>query len=64
MVKSKKKTRYVSPQITGTSALLLSLICSSVRFNIQVNPLENMNDPSDPLKGVNDAASEVFYFES
>ena len=64
MVKSKKKTRYVSPQITGTSALLLSLICSSVRFNIQVNPLENMNDSNDPLKGVGEAANEVFYFES
>ena len=64
MVKSKKKARYVSPRVTGTSAMLLNLICTSVRFNIQVNPLENMNDPTDPLKGFGDAADEVFYFES
>ena len=64
MVKSKKKARYVSPRITGTSALLLDLLCASVRFNIQVNPLENMNNSSDPLNGVGDAADEVFYFES
>lgn len=64
MVKSKKKARYASPRITGTSALLLDLLCASVRFNIQVNPLENMNDPADPLKGVGEAADEVFYFES
>ena len=43
MVKSKKKTRYVSPQITRTSALLLSLICQSVRVNIQVDELKNIN---------------------
>ena len=63
-MKMKKKVRYVSPRITGTSALLLDLICASVRFNIQVNPLENMNDPTDPLKGTGDAAGEIFYFES
>ena len=63
-MKMKKKARYVSPRVLGTSALLMDLICASVRLNIQVNPLDNMNDPSDPLKGVGDAASEVFYFES
>lgn len=61
----KKKARYSSPRILGTSALLKDLICAgSVRFHIQVDPLENMNDPNDPLKGVGDAANEVFYFES
>ena len=43
MVKSKKKTRYVSPQITRTSALLLNLICQSLRVNIQVDELKNIN---------------------
>ena len=61
MVKSKKKTRYVSPQITGTSALLLNLICSSVRFNIQVDPLKNMNDQANLGDG---ETLEPFYFES
>ena len=41
-----------------------SNFCATVRFLIDVDPLENMNDPVDPLKGVGDAAEEVFYFES
>ena len=56
MMKMKKKTRYVSPQLTGTSALLLSLICQSLRFNVQVKELENMNDV--------EGTEEVFYFDS
>jgi hypothetical protein len=55
-MKMKKKARYVSPRITGASALLLDLLCQSVRFNIQVNPLENVNADT--------SADEVFYFES
>ena len=55
-MKIKKKVRYVSPRITGTSALLLDLLCASVRFNIRVSPLENMNAVED--------SDEVFYFES
>ena len=53
----KKKARYVSPRTLGTSALLMDLICASVRFNIQVDPLENMNDPANQN-------GEKFYFES
>ena len=56
MMKMKKKARYVCPRVTGTGALLLNLICQSVRFNIQVNPLENVNADSD--------SGEIFYFES
>lgn len=56
MVKSKKKTRYVSPQMTGTSALLLDLLCNSVVFNVQVKELENMNAVEN--------SDEIFYFES
>ncbi len=61
MKQMKKKVRYVSPRITGTSAQLLSLLCSSVRFNIQVSPLENMNDPTNATGDYN---GESFYFES
>ena len=43
---------------------LESNFCQTVRFNVQVKEWENMNDPTDPLKGVGDAADEVFYFES
>ena len=57
----KKKVRYVSPRVTGASAQLLNLLCSSVRFNIQVDPLQNMNDPNNAIGDYND---EVFYFES
>ena len=60
-MKIKKKVRYVSPRITGTSALLLDLLCASVRFNIQVDPLRNMNDPNNPIGDYN---GESFYFES
>lgn len=63
MKKMKKKARYVSPRITGTSAMLLSLICTSVKFNIHVNPLQNMNPVDDPL-GLDAEATETFYFES
>ena len=38
--------------------------CATVRFLIDVDPLENMNDPDDATKGIGDADGEVFYFES
>lgn len=56
MKKTKKKARYTSPRIMGTSALLMSLICNSVIFNVQVRELENVNADT--------ASDEVFYFES
>ena len=56
MKKMKKKARYVSPRITGASALLLDLLCNSqVIFNVQVNELEHINATD---------SDEVFYFES
>ena len=58
MKKMKKKARYVSPSITGASALLLDLLCQSLRFNVQVKELENMNPTGT------DTPDEVFYFES
>ena len=56
MKKSIKKARYVSPRVLGTSALLLDLHCHSVRFNVQVKELENVNAVDD--------SGEIFYFES
>lgn len=56
-MKTKKKVRYVSPRVTGASAMLLDLICASVRFNVQVNPLENIN----ALDGTEN--EEPLYFE-
>lgn len=57
MIQMKKKVRYVSPRVMGTSTLLLDLICASVRFNVQVNPLTNIN----ALDGTDD--EEPLYFE-
>ena len=42
---------------------LESNFCQTVRFNVQVKELENMNDPDDPL-GIGEDAAEPFYFES
>jgi hypothetical protein len=61
MKKMKKKARYICPRIIGASALLQDLICHSVRFNIQVDPLQNMNNPDN---GIGDYNGETFYFES
>ena len=65
MFRRNNKTRkYQAPTALVTQMVLERNFCQSVRFNVQVKDLENMNDPEDPLKGVGDAANEVFYFES
>lgn len=65
MFRLNNKTRkYQSPSVKVTQMALESNFCQTVRFNVQVNEWENMNDPSDPLKGIGDAKDEVFYFES
>lgn len=56
MKKIKKKARYISPRITGSGALLLSLLCNSIVFNVQVKELDNMNAVEN--------SDEIFYFES
>lgn len=56
MKKMKKKARYICPRVIGASALLQDLICDSVRFNIQVKELDNINADT--------TSDEVFYFES
>ena len=52
----KKKARYICPRIIGASALLQDLICQSLRFNVQVEELENVNAVSD--------SGEYFEFNS
>ena len=55
--KKKEKVQYVSPGITGTSALLSSLLCTSVIMNMQVKELDDMNVETEE-------EAEKFYFES
>ena len=61
MFRRNNKTRkYQAPAALVTHMALESNFCATVRFNVQVNDLENMNDPESD----NYDASEVFYFES
>lgn len=62
--RNKKTQKYQAPYAKVTHMDLESNFCQTIRFNVQVNEWENMNNPNDPLEGVNDAAGEVFYFES
>ena len=65
MIRRNKKTKkYQAPTALVTQMALESNFCATVRFNIQVNDLENMNDPDDPTLGTGEAANEVLYFES
>ena len=65
MFRRNNKTRkYQAPSAKVTHMALENNFCATVRFKIDVDELENMNDPNNPLKGVGDAAEEVFYFES
>ena len=64
MIRRNKKTRmYQAPCALVTHMTLESNFCQTVLFNVQVNELQNMNDPEDPM-GISDGAEEVFYFES
>ena len=65
MFRRNKKTRkYQAPNAVMTPMELENNFCATVRFLMDVDELENMNDPTDPAKGIGDAAEEVFYFES
>lgn len=64
MFRRNNKTRkYQAPYAKVTQMALESNFCQTIRFNVQVKELENMNDPNDPL-GISENAEEVFYFES
>ena len=61
MFRRNNKTRkYQAPAAVVTQMALERNFCQSVLFNVQVNDLENMNDPESD----NYDASEVFYFDS
>ncbi len=61
MIRRKKQSRmYHAPTARVTQMALESNFCQTVRFNVQVKELENMNDPNSE----NYDADEVFYFES
>ncbi len=65
MFRRNNKTRkYQTPCAAVTDMALENNFCATVLFKIDVDELENMNDPNNALKGVGDAAEEVFYFES
>ena len=62
MFRIKNKTRkYQTPSVRVAQMALESNFCQTVRFNVQVKELENMNDPNDPDGVYN---GETFYFES
>ena len=65
MFRRNNKTRkYQAPYAKVTHMAFENNFCATVRFLIDVDELENMNDSENPLKGVGDAKDEVFYFES
>ena len=55
-----KKQLYLSPHITFTDVEQEGLICTSVRFNLKVQELENINDKTFE----DDETPEEFYFKS
>lgn len=57
MMKMKKKARYDTPHVTGVNALPFDLICASVRMNVRVKALENINEKDGT------AEEEPMYFE-
>ena len=61
MIRRNKKTKkYQAPSALVTQMALESNFCATVRFNVQVKELENMNDPESE----NYDDTEVFYFDS
>ena len=62
MFRLNNKTRkYQTPSVKVTQMALESNFCETLRFNVQVKELENMNDPNDSDGDYN---GESFYFES
>ena len=53
-----KKLSYRAPSVRTAEMALESLLCQSLRFKVEVDPLQNMNE----YEGTEDA--ELFYFES
>ena len=58
--RNKKTRKYQAPVAFATHMVLESNFCQTIRFNVQVEELNNMNDPESA--GYDD--TEVFYFDS
>ena len=56
MIRRNKSRKYQTPSVKVTQMALESNFCATVRFNVQVNELDNMNAVED--------SEEIFYFES
>lgn len=50
------KERYMSPRVTFTDVEQEGLLCNSIRLNLHMQELENMNAVED--------SDEEFYFKS
>ena len=57
--RSKKTRKYQAPSLKVTSMALESNFCQTVRFNVQVRELENVN----VTKGEHGDTSDPMYFE-
>ena len=57
----KKGRNYLAPSVLPVDLALEANFCTSLRFQMKVDELENMNDPENPLKGVD---GEPLYFDS
>ncbi len=55
-----KKRSYSTPTVRQAGLSLESLLCQSLRFKVEVDPLQNMNDPENPA---GEFGGEPFYFE-
>ena len=61
MFRRNKKTRkYQTPMAKVTPVVFESNFCATVRFQLEADPLKNMNDPN--TEGYD--ANEAFYFDS
>lgn len=61
MFRRNNKTRkYLAPSVKVTQMALESNFCQTLRFNVQVKQLDNMNDPD--TDGYD--SEEPFYFDS
>lgn len=59
-IRYKNKQSYSTPSVKTSEVALESLLCQSLRFRVEVDPLQNMNDPSRPE---GEYGGEIFYFE-
>ena len=47
----KKRCHYHSPRVVTSEVDPMSALCTSVRFNVQVDELKNMNTTDDGVAG-------------